>query len=71
MHRQAYPGGLDVADTLLTPAEVAERLRISERTLEFSHYQGRGPAFVRVGKRVRYSAQDVDGFIEAQRSTMA
>jgi excisionase family DNA binding protein len=60
-----------VAGTLLTPAEVAERLKVSMRTLEFWRHQGRGPVFVRVGKRVRDRADDVEGFIEAQRSTMA
>ena len=58
-----------MAGPLLTPAEVAERLRVSTRTLEFWRHQGRGPAFVRVGKRVRYRPDDVEGFIEGQRST--
>ena len=58
-----------MAGALLTPAEVAERLRVSTRTLEFWHHQGRGPAFVRVGKRVRYRPDDVEAFIEGQRST--
>ena len=56
-----------MAGALLTPAEVAERLRVSTRTLEFWRHQGRGPAFVRVGKRVRYRPDDVEAFIEAQR----
>lgn len=60
-----------MAGSLLTPAEVAERLRVSTRTLEFWRHQGRGPAFVRLGKRVRYRADDVEGFIDAQRSTTA
>jgi excisionase family DNA binding protein len=59
---------LDVAvSPLLTPAEVAERFRVSERTLEFWRYQGRGPAFVRLGKRVRYRLSDVEGFLQANR----
>jgi excisionase family DNA binding protein len=60
-----------VAGTLLTPAEVAERLRVSTRTLEFWRHQGRGPAYVKIGKRVRYRPDDVERFIEAQRSTTA
>jgi excisionase family DNA binding protein len=63
---------LDVAgSTLLTPAEVAERLRVSTRTLEFWRHQGRGPAFVRVGKRVRYRPDDVEAFIGEQRTAPA
>jgi excisionase family DNA binding protein len=62
---------LDVAGRLLTPAEVAERLRVSTRTLEFWRHQGRGPAFVRVGKRVRYRPDDVEAFIGEQRTAPA
>jgi excisionase family DNA binding protein len=62
---------LDVAGALLTPAEVAERLRVSTRTLEFWRHQGRGPAFVRVGKRVRYRPDDVEAFIGEQRTAPA
>jgi excisionase family DNA binding protein len=52
---------------LLTPEDVAELLGISERTLEFWRYQGRGPAFLRVGKRVRYRPTDVEAFLAANR----
>jgi excisionase family DNA binding protein len=62
---------LDVAGRLLTPAEVAERLRVSTRTLEFWRHQGRGPAYVRVGKRVRYRSDDVEAFIGEQRTAPA
>jgi excisionase family DNA binding protein len=60
-----------VAGTLLTPAEVAERLRVSTRTLEFWRHQGRGPAFVRLGKRVRYRPEDLEQFIAEQRTAPA
>lgn len=60
-----------MAGTLLTPMEVAERLRVSTRTLEFWRHQGRGPAFVRLGKRVRYRPDDVEAFIAEQRTAPA
>jgi excisionase family DNA binding protein len=52
---------------LLTPAETAEKLRVSMRTLEYWRFSGRGPAFIRVGKRVRYRPADVEAFLKANR----
>ena len=60
-----------MASTLLTPTEVAEQLRVSTRTLEFWRHQGRGPAFVRLGKRVRYRPDDLEQFIAEQRTAPA
>jgi excisionase family DNA binding protein len=57
-----------VPSPLLTIAEVAELLGVSERTLETWRYRGRGPAFIRVGKKVvRYRLSDVEAFLEANR----
>jgi predicted site-specific integrase-resolvase len=52
---------------LLSSADVAELLDVSERTLEFWRYAGKGPAYVKVGKRVRYRPVDVEAYVEAQR----
>jgi predicted site-specific integrase-resolvase len=52
---------------LLSSADVAEWLDVSERTLEFWRYVGKGPAYVKVGKRVRYRPADVEAFLEANR----
>ena len=52
---------------LLSSADVAELLDVSERTLEFWRYAGKGPAYVKVGKRVRYRPADVEAYLEAQR----
>ena len=52
---------------LLSTAEVAALLGIPERTLEFWRYQGRGPTYTRVGKRVRYHPDDVAAYLQAQR----
>jgi excisionase family DNA binding protein len=56
-------------DTLLTSAEVAERLRIPVRTLDTWAYTGRGPDFIRVGRHRRYRDSDVDTWIAAQTRT--
>ena len=52
---------------LLSSADVAELLDVSMRTLEFWRYAGKGPAYVKVGKRVRYRPADVEAYLEAQR----
>ena len=52
---------------LLSSADVAELLDVSTRTLEFWRYVGKGPAYVRVGRRVRYRPADVEAYLEAQR----
>ena len=53
---------------LLTPAEVAELLKISIGTLNNWRYAGRGPAWIDISdspggnKRVRYSVADIKAF---------
>lgn len=55
---------VDVEDRLLWPEEVAEVLGVPVGTLANWRYQGRGPAFVKVGRHVRYRRSDVAGWIE-------
>jgi hypothetical protein len=45
---------------LLTEAEAAKRLTISQRTLQRLAYRGEGPPRIRLGKRVTYP---LDGLI--------
>lgn len=54
---------------LLTPEEVAEKLKISANTLRKWRTLGSlGPLpFVKIGGRVRYIDEDVDAFIVRQR----
>ena len=51
---------------LLTPAQLAERLGIPETTLTDWRYRRRGPAWVRVGRLVRYPAAMVDEWLAAR-----
>lgn len=44
---------------LLTAAELAERLKLSTRTLRRWRSEGKGPPFVRVGRGVRYDWGEV------------
>jgi excisionase family DNA binding protein len=54
----------DVEDRLLWPDEVAELLGVPVGTLANWRYQGRGPAFAKVGRHVRYRQRDVDAWID-------
>jgi excisionase family DNA binding protein len=48
---------------LLTQQEAAERLRLSERTLERWRVSGDGPPFVKAGRRVLYHPDDLAAWI--------
>lgn len=52
---------------LLTPPEVADLLRISEKTLRNwrASTPPRGPAYVKAGALVRYRRGDVEKFLTA------
>jgi hypothetical protein len=48
----------------LPQAELAERWRISEATLERWRTESNGPIFLKLGNQVRYRVQDVEAFEE-------
>ena len=52
--------------TLLTQREVAEALRLSERTIERMRRVGNGPRFVRINHSIRYRQQDCDAYVAAR-----
>ena len=53
-------------DRLLDKNELAERLHLPPKTLNFWRHKGIGPKGVRVGKRVLYREADVQAWINAQ-----
>jgi hypothetical protein len=53
------------ADALLTEVEAADFLRLSVRTLQAWRIRIAGPAFVQVGRAVRYRRCDLIAWIEA------
>jgi hypothetical protein len=59
-HQEGY------MDALLTPAEVAERVRRPVATVRFWRATGTGPRSAKVGGRVLYKAADVDAWIEQE-----
>jgi excisionase family DNA binding protein len=48
---------------LLTPPEVASYLQVSEKTLANWRYLGRGPAFVKVGRDIRYRESELERWL--------
>jgi len=50
-------------DVLLTPAEVAERVRRPVATVRFWRATGTGPKSANIGGRVLYKASDVETWI--------
>lgn len=58
-----------VLDGLLTPAMLAKRLGLTERTLSEKRITGTGPAFIRLGTHVRYRPEVVDAWLLSQEHT--
>ena len=54
------------SDHLLDEAAVAKRLLVKPKALQAWRVRGGGPAFVRVGRLVRYRPDDVEAWIESR-----
>lgn len=54
-------------ESLLSSREVAERLNVQEKTLANWRCRGQGPAFIRVGGCIRYTATDVASWLAGRR----
>ena len=50
---------------LLTPAEVAAKLAVTENALAIWRYYRRGPNFFKLGRAVRYDADEIEEFTNA------
>lgn len=62
----------DDADTgpirpLVTPGELAAWLQIPPATLVAWRYTGKGPAYVKVGRHIRYRPEHVEAWVQGQR----
>ena len=55
------------AEQPMTESEAAGRLGLKVPTLRAWRHQGRGPAYVRLGRAVRYLAIDIDEFLNSNR----
>ena len=57
-------------DSLLTPEETSDLLKIAPQTLANWRSQGKGPSWVKLGaRRCRYRRSEIDRFIEAMTIT--
>ena len=65
--RAAHVVGMDATTTpiFLTPAQMADCLQISIRTLEDWRLRGYGPPFLPVGKHVRYPLDGFEAWVAA------
>ncbi|MBI4882893.1 MAG: helix-turn-helix domain-containing protein [Actinobacteria bacterium] len=52
-----------MVENLLTCTETAEHLGVPEKTLAQWRYHGKGPAYVKIGKYVRYRPGDVAAYL--------
>lgn len=52
--------------SLLSPADVGRLLKIPVGTLANWRSGGKGPAFIRIGRHVRYRAPDLQRWIDGQ-----
>jgi predicted DNA-binding transcriptional regulator AlpA len=57
---------LDARSTTVPPEDAARRLGIEESTLANWRWNGRGPRYVRVGRRVRYRLADLAEWLDQQ-----
>jgi predicted DNA-binding transcriptional regulator AlpA len=55
--------------TLLTLDEVAAITGLSQSTLAKKRMAGTGPAFFKLGRTIKYAAQDVDAWLLSRRRT--
>ena len=53
-------------DDLLDTRQLAARLDLQPATLEQWRWSSKGPAYVKLGGRVRYRVQDLESWIESR-----
>lgn len=58
---------MDDLETLLSPAELARKVQVPAGTVRHWRDIGTGPAYVRIGRHVRYRPRDVEAWLEAHR----
>lgn len=58
--------GKDERRALMTTEQAAVYLGVTRRALEAMRWRKIGPAFVKLGRLVRYRVSDLDSYIEAR-----
>jgi excisionase family DNA binding protein len=54
---------------MLKTEEAAKKLNLTKSTLEAWRCRGGGPAFIKLGRAVRYRQEDLDAFLARNRRT--
>jgi len=52
---------------MMTPAELADYLRVKETTLKAWRNRNQGPPYIRVNGSVRYPTDDLKAYLDARR----
>lgn len=52
-------------EPLYAPPVVADHLGLSVQALALMRHEGNGPAYVKLGRRVRYRMSDVEAWLDA------
>ena len=52
---------------LLDESEAGNYLKVGNRALQAWRLRGEGPKFIKVGRLVRYSVDDLDRYVESRR----
>ena len=63
---EAYLPKAGALEKLLLPCEVADLLRVEIETLEVWRRKGVGPAYIKLGRDVRYRPSDVLLYVEGR-----
>ena len=59
-------GRFGVGEELLPTPEAATSLRVSEHWLHKKRSEGRGPRFIRIGRKVFYRRSDLKEYLESR-----
>ena len=51
---------------LITPSDAAILLCVSPATLRKWRWEGKGPKFIKIGRKVAYRDSDINAFIDSQ-----
>lgn len=64
---QTNTGPVQVPASLLSERDAARYIGMSVHFLQQARVRGRGPAFMRIGRSVRYSWEDLQEWLDSQR----
>ncbi len=59
-----------VENGLLIDAEVADRFKVTTRTLRNWRSEGLGPPWLRIGRQIRYDPKDLEAFQAEQKTPL-